>query len=122
MLNQRVIRWFEKQKEKGLKQSHFAETWGVSKQVISQLSTGKGSVGLERVINILDYDRNLNPRWLVLGDGKMYEFAEEDVMREPTIEYNRSQKLICDELINQLKIKDEQIKSLLDILKGKSDK
>lgn len=122
MLNQRVIEWFKVQKEKGLKQAHFAEKWGVSKQVISQLSTGKGSIGLERVINILDYDRGLNSRWLILGEGKMYANDKNNSMSEPFVEYQSAGNILYDELVKQLRIKDDQIKALLDILKDKSNK
>lgn len=73
MVNQRVRDWFEVQKKKGNLQKDFALKWGLSKQRISQFANGSGSVGLEPVIKILDFDEEINARWLILGEGKMYE-------------------------------------------------
>lgn len=71
-LDKRVNQWFIFQKKLGKTQKSIAEDWGVSVQYISQLKTGKVSVGFDVIKRILDFDKKLNSRWLIFGEGEMY--------------------------------------------------
>lgn len=123
MLNQRVTEWFKAQRKNGVRQVDIGESLGLSKQIISQLKSGKGSIGLERVVNLLNYDKNLNPRWLILGEGNMYEKANSysaTNVGESFIDYKKSSQAdLINELRNQLKTKDDQIKFLQQLIDKK---
>lgn len=50
----------------------FAEKLGIAKQTASNLCGGKKSVGKKTIEKILDAFPNISRKWLLLGDGDMY--------------------------------------------------
>ncbi len=71
-LQERVSQWFIAQKKTGVTQTHIAKRWGVSVQYISSLKKGNESIGIDVIKRILNIDKKINLRWLILGEGKMY--------------------------------------------------
>ncbi len=115
-INQRVAYWFKKQKESGLSQAKFADLWGISRQTVGQYARENGSIGITPICKILDYDKQLNARWLILGEGSMYnnEVDEsEKTVKEYEITLNNTyiteQKLLLQKLESS---KDAQIADL----------
>lgn len=119
MINQRVKEWFLFQKKAGKRQNYFAEIWDLSKQRVNQYAKGDGPIGIEPVIKILDFDKDLNARWLILGEGKMYEDELKNNVIKPEISYNKEIESIFSELRNQVKVKDEQLKFYQKIIEKK---
>ncbi|MFK5856564.1 MAG: hypothetical protein QM503_10565 [Bacteroidota bacterium] len=111
MLNQRVKDWFTVQKkERQLTQMYFAELWDVKRQTVNQIANGSTSAGIKYVSNILAFDNKINARWLILGEGKMYESNK-------TKEYSTYDKLTkaaennpnTDEEMNELNLTQREL-------------
>lgn len=111
MINQRVKEWFLFQKKAGKRQNYFAEIWDLSKQRVNQYAKGDGPIGIEPVIKILEFDKELNARWLILGEGAMYDKKEESIDKDSIA--------IVSELGKQLKIKDDQLNFYQKIIEKK---
>lgn len=108
-INQRVKEWFDIVLKTGVNQTTFVELWGKSKQQISLMANGKGSMGIEIVKLIIDYDKQLSARWLILGEGKMYEcdeYISEINEKDEVYSVRKEESKILKE---QLKAKDGQI-------------
>jgi transcriptional regulator with XRE-family HTH domain len=133
-INQRVSDWFKNKIKEGKTQSYFADIWGISKQTIGQYVHDGGSIGIKPIIKILDYDKTINARWLLLGEGEMYETdiskdekptqasennSSYDLLNIKDNVESREIKMLVGELINQLKIKDDQIKFLQHLIEDK---
>jgi len=119
-INQRVAEWIKTKKSKGVTQLKIAEEWGVKPQHVSALAKQKGSVGISVINQILDYDKQLNARWLVLNEGKMYEVPDNNVsnyLYEGNNNYQNVPDISVKALISQIVIKDEQIKEKDDQIK-----
>lgn len=121
----RVNQWIEEQKKRGITQTKLANYWGVKGQYVSSLKTGEGSVGFEVVKRILDFDKAINARWLINGEGEMY-FSNANYLSEPSQSYQIKEEqdsdLIRDlinELRKQLKEKEGQIKFLQKVIEEK---
>jgi len=128
-INERVIEWFNYQKEIGKSKASIAADWGKRPQYISSLGNGKGSIGLAVIKQILYYDQSLNARWLLLGHGEMYE--DDLIFQEPDEKYNNGITLfkqtnnLIKELNSELKllreqlnIKDSQIEFLQNVIEN----
>ena len=56
---------------KGIKDSDFAASIGVSRQHVSVWRTGKGNISSNTFIKVIDAYKDLSMEWLVYGEGKM---------------------------------------------------
>ena len=122
-INERVKIWFNYQLKNGKSQRIISNEWEKSTQYINSLVKGTGSIGLNVIKQILDYDQSLNARWLLLGHGEMYE--DDLILQEPDEKYNNGITLFkqTNNLIKELQlelrllrkqitIKDSQIEFL----------
>lgn len=132
-IGERVKEWFVYQHRIGKNQADIAETWSLKPQYINQLASGTGSYGVNVINKILDFDKALNARWLLIGEGEMYVKHETEQSKSNETDFSenstsyglakkkedyRLNKLI-NELINQVKIKDDQIKFLQHLIEEK---
>ena len=57
----------------GGKVAEFARMMGWSPQYVTNLTSGRGSVGIQPVVALLEKFPNLDARWLLLGEGVMFK-------------------------------------------------
>ncbi len=88
----------------GQTQSSFSKEIGVSATRISNIIKNRNNPDSEILINILSKFRNVNPYWLLLGEGDVFKKEESLTLNEPQGTYNKSCS-ICKE-------KDKLIKTL----------
>ena len=58
--------------EKGLNSANLAEIGGVQPSTISHFMSDRNKPGYELLSNVLSYYKDINARWLLLGEGEMY--------------------------------------------------
>ncbi len=58
--------------QEGLTPSQFADEIGVQRSAISHILSGRNYPSYEFIVKILTRYKNLNPDWLLLGNGSMY--------------------------------------------------
>jgi len=94
--------------ELGLKQKELAEILGKTTSAVANWEVGRASIPLESLIILMDrYD--LNPIWLIRGEGPMF-LTELSLIKK--------EKLDKDELLKEL-LSDSWIRELLELyIKG----
>ncbi|MBN1925723.1 MAG: helix-turn-helix transcriptional regulator [Prolixibacteraceae bacterium] len=109
-MKDRIIKLIESE---GLTASEFADRVGVQRSNISHVLSGRNQPGFTFIQKILETFTNLNSRWLITGQGEMYEKSEMNEHVEPTGSnlFSRDN----DELEENRSVKDE-------IVENKSDK
>jgi len=128
-INERVKIWFNYQLKNGKSQRIISNEWEKSTQYINSLVKGTGSIGLNVIKQILDYDQSLNARWLLLGHGEMYKedliFQEPDENYSTEITLSKQTNNLIKELNSELKllreqlnIKDSQIEFLQNVIEN----
>lgn len=71
MNNTLEIRILEVFKLSGMNRHDFVSKVGISNAVLSHLSSGRNKAGTDLVVQILTQFPDINPDWLVLGNGVM---------------------------------------------------
>ena len=61
------------------KQKDFAELFGWSNQYTNRLTADYGSIGLKPITAILERFPEINARWLLLGEGEMFNFDSNSI-------------------------------------------
>lgn len=72
----------------GLTPASFADTIGIQRSSISHILNGRNNPSLDFIMKTLQRFPNLNPDWLLLGDGEMVRSTERPVnkvVKERTI-------------------------------------
>ena len=69
-MKDRIIRFIEAEK---LTAAEFADTIGVQRSSVSHVLNGRNNPGFSFIQKILESYPNLNSRWLLTGEGSMYE-------------------------------------------------
>lgn len=67
-INKRVMNLLEAY---GYTKSQFALELGISLSIVTHISTGRNKPGLELIQKVLTHFKDLNPDWLLLGEGEM---------------------------------------------------
>ena len=68
MLEIRILEVF---KQSQLSRAEFAQALGISNAVLSHISSGRNKPSLDLVLSLLDKFKDINPEWLLLGNGPM---------------------------------------------------
>ena len=68
MLEIRILEVFN---QSGLSRLEFSQKLNISNAVLSHLSSGRNKASMDLVISILQQFPEINPEWLVLGNGEM---------------------------------------------------
>ena len=94
-VNQRIEKIYEDLK---IGQSEFARLVDIPQSRLNNQVLGKNGVGLDTVISICSKIKNLNPRWLLLGEGEMW-LSENSInqisdilIQEPPPQYEGAEK------------------------------
>lgn len=72
----------------GLNQQKFYEKIGVSKSTFHNWKSGEKGIAFEYLSRILSSFEEINPRWLILGEGEMkLPPKPKNVVEEPALKY-----------------------------------
>jgi transcriptional regulator with XRE-family HTH domain len=112
MLDALNKRFIELMVKTGHSKSTFAKELDVSLPLITHITNGRNKPGIELIQKILTVYSNLNARWLLLGDGEMFE--QQVAMPDLSAEYAEMNALIAQ--INQYLPDIQEIKSYHNIL------
>lgn len=104
-INLRINQLIEKL---GYNKSSFAAKIGVSQPIITHITNGRNNPGLEVIQKILLNCPEINPEWLILGNGEM-------------ILDNKIQKQIIINLLSDINASIIKSEHELEILKEKAD-
>lgn len=76
-------------KMSGLTQQKFYERIGVSKSTFHNWKSGEKGIAFEYLSRILQIFEDINPRWLILGEGemKLLPTKPENIVEEPAFKY-----------------------------------
>lgn len=109
----------------GLNQKDFAYKINVGTGRLSNVLKGRNKPDTEFVTNIIKSFRNVNPIWLLLGEGDVItqtNYTQNPVIlniAEPTPQIKSAQEKIIENLNDLIESKNEKIKHLEEILKQK---
>ena len=73
-INKRVVQLIDKT---SVSKAAFSEATGISAVILSHISSGRNKVSLKAVEQILKAYSNVNAKWLILGQGSMFESKDE---------------------------------------------
>ena len=120
---QRVIELFNSRYESNV--SRMSKAISVNPATLAYQLNGKRSISLDTITAIANVNPDISLRWLLLGTGNMVEKAATVITQQSgehstntSLQYNDSTTVqtLCDSLREQIKTKDEQIRTLLDII------
>jgi transcriptional regulator with XRE-family HTH domain len=118
-LNKRVLSIMEKQQ---MSKSTFATVLEISLPVLTHISSGRNKPGLELIQKLLIKFPNINPDWLILGEGNMYrvkenkpDFSTEMQEIESIIQYLEAVEKRTDKVLEYHKIVHREISYLNDL-------
>lgn len=60
----------------GLSQNAFAQSIGITKGYLNDVLKGRKGIGINIVLNTAKAYRQINIRWLLTGEGEMFEFEK----------------------------------------------
>ena len=116
-INQRFAKLLEL---KNIKQKTIAEKLEITPQMISLIIKSKSNVSVEHIQNLTKLYPDLNLNWLLTGEG---DPIIDNTVSEALEKYGH-QHCVSDDIhqqcLDQLKEKDDQIKSLLKIIENKN--
>ena len=105
--------------------SRMSKALAVNTTTLAYQLNGKRSISLDTITAIANVNPDISLRWLLLGTGNMVEKAATIITQQSgecsqntNLKYNDSTTVqtLCDSLREQIKTKDEQIRTLLDII------
>lgn len=118
-LNKRVLSIMEKHQ---MSKSTFATVLEISLPVLTHISSGRNKPGLELIQKLLIKFPNINPDWLILGEGNMYrvkeskpDFSTEMQEIESIIQYLEAVEKRTDKVLEYHKIVHREISYLNDL-------
>lgn len=83
ILKDRILKYLE---NKGVSKYEFYQKTGISNGILSQ----KNGLSEENVLKFLSYYKDINPSWLLTGNGSMLLDDNKSVVSEPVTVYNSS--------------------------------
>lgn len=92
---------------RNLNRQEFAAQLGVSAGVLSHISSGRNNPSLELITSALKVYTDINPEWLLFGEGPMYRNREDRSEKTELIKLVLEMKLINEMNYNVLKEKIE---------------
>lgn len=109
-----IQRLYQYINEKGVRPAEFERMIGVSNGYISKMYTRLSDVGEGVLLQIIENCPDLNPMWLILGRGEMFNDLGDNNIPEP----------ILDKLLNEIKelsAKNERLKIEIERLMTEID-
>ena len=97
------------QESQGLTRQDFAARLGISAGVLSHISSGRNNPGLDLITSLLQTFREVNPEWLLFGNGDMLRSAEPRNERIELIKAILELKLMNEMNYNALRDKIESL-------------
>ena len=83
-MNKRLLQFLSAE---NISQTQFADTIHVARASVSHILAGRNKPGFDFLESMLRHYPNLNPEWLMTGNGKMYKTPHQaDFLPEKTIE------------------------------------
>ncbi len=110
-LNSRFVQLME---IKNVNPSELADKWNVSKQQISNITTGRNKIGIKILHKIIDFFPDLNLNWLIKGEGDIWEkeFNDLELRNNELLDKIELLQSRLEDKENHLKSKDEIIELL----------
>ena len=105
--------------------SRMSKALAINTTTLAYQLNGKRSISLDTITAIANVNPDISLRWLLLGTGTMVEKAATIITQQSgecsqntSLQYNDTVAVqtLCDSLREQIKTKDEQIRTLLDII------
>ena len=105
--------------------SRMSKALAVNTTTLAYQLNGKRSISLDTITAIVKANPDISVRWLISGVGKMVDVPSTVINQQSgehstntSLQYNDSTTVqtLCDSLREQIKTKDEQIRTLLDII------
>lgn len=105
--------------------SRMSKALAVNTTTLAYQLNGKRSISLDTITAIANVNPDISLRWLLLGTGNMVEKAATIITQQSgecsqntNLHYNDTVAVqtLCESLREQIKTKDEQIRTLLDII------
>lgn len=105
--------------------SRMSKALGVNTTTLAYQLNGKRSISLDTITAIAKANPDISVRWLISGVGKMVDVPSTVINQQSgehstntSLQYNDSTTVqtLCDSLREQIKTKDEQIRTLLEIV------
>ncbi len=93
-----------------------AKETGVLQQTLNKQIMGQSTMSVDTIIKILNLFPDVSAEWLLRGEGAVFKLFQHNVNGD-NIGGNKT--VVDSQLIEQLKIKDNQINELLSLLKAK---
>lgn len=82
-MKDRIVKFIE---EEHLTAAEFADKIGVQRSSVSHVLNGRNNPGFSFIQKILEAFPAINSRWLLTGDGNMYEQNNNNVESDPSID------------------------------------
>ena len=120
---QRVIELFNSRYESNV--SRMSKAISVNPATLAYQLNGKRSISLDTITAIANVNPDISLRWLLLGTGTMVEKSATIITQQSgecsqntNLPYNDTVAVqtLCESLREQIKTKDEQIRTLLEIV------
>ena len=105
--------------------SRMSKALAINTTTLAYQLNGKRSISLDTITAIANVNPDISLRWLLLGTGTMVEKAATIITQQSgecsqntNLQYHDSTTVqtLCDSLREQIKTKDEQIRTLLEIV------
>ena len=105
--------------------SRMSKALAINTTTLAYQLNGKRSISLDTITAIANVNPDISLRWLLLGTGNMVEKAATIITQQSgecsqntNLHYNDTVAVqtLCESLREQIKTKDEQIRTLLDII------
>ena len=105
--------------------SRMSRALAINTTTLAYQLNGKRSISLDTITAIANVNPDISLRWLLLGTGNMVEKSATIITQQSgecsqntNLQYNDSTTVqtLCDSLREQIKTKDEQIRTLLEIV------
>ncbi len=81
-------------KVKNLSPSKFADEIGIQRSSMSHIMSGRNLPSLDLVMKIMNKFPDINPEWLVMGNGQMMKSTQIDLFEETNIEEKKTEPLL----------------------------
>ena len=119
-LKERVTEWITIKNSEGLTQAKMGEIIGTGRAYFNNMKNGTSGIGFAALEHIMKIDPKLSKYWLFFGEGEMYPLdnnIDEQKSSYAIKKKNQESSPLIDELVKQLRLKEDQIKIKDDQIK-----